>query len=152
MRTLRSGFVPSVPFTAAICLAVAVAQTSAPKPQSGAEVKQNAPAPKSYPSNLVQNGRSVFRQDCSFCHGRDAGGGESGPDLTRSKLVAADVDGDKIGPVIRNGRPEKRMPPFALSDEQIAGLVAFIHTQQQGSEAAGGRQGGGGRKGVDPAD
>ena len=152
MRTLRFGFVPSVPFTAAICLAVAVAQTSAPKPQPGAEVKQNAPAPKSYPSDLVQNGRSVFRQDCSFCHGRDAGGGESGPDLTRSKLVAADVDGDKIGPVIRNGRPDKGMPPFDRSEAQIASLVAFIHTQRNNAMASGSRGRGGGRKGVDASD
>jgi len=152
MRTLRSGFVLSVPFTAAICLAVTVAQTSTPKPQSGAEVKQNAPAPKSYPSNLVQNGRSVFRQDCSFCHGRDAGGGESGPDLTRSKLVAADVDGDKIGPVIRSGRPDKGMPPFDRSEAQIASLVAFIHTQRNNAMASGSRGRGGGRKGVDASD
>jgi cytochrome c oxidase cbb3-type subunit 3 len=110
------------------------------------------PEPKTYPAKQVQDGAALFRQDCSFCHGRDATGGESGPDLTRSKLVAADLDGDKIGPVIRNGRPEKRMPPFALSDEQIASLIAFIHTQEQGSKAAGGRQGGGGRKGVDPSD
>lgn len=152
MRTLRSGFVSSVPLTVTISLALAVAQTSAPKPQSGAEVKQNAPAPKSYPADLVQNGRSVFRQDCSFCHGRDAGGGESGPDLTRSKLVAADVDGDKIGPVIRNGRPDKGMPPFARSDAQIAGLVAFIHTQRNNAMASGGRDRSGGRKGVDASD
>jgi len=119
----------------------------------GASAAQNAtPEPKTYPAKQVQEGTTLFRQYCSFCHGRDATGGESGPDLTRSKLVVADVDGDKIAPVIRNGRPEKRMPPFALSDEQIASLVAFIHTQQQGSQAAGGRQGGGGRKGVDPAD
>ena len=41
------------------------------------------------------------------------------------------MDGDKIGPVIRNGRPEKGMPPFDRPDEQIASLVAFIHTQQK---------------------
>jgi cytochrome c oxidase cbb3-type subunit III len=116
----------------------------------GAQVA--TPEPKTYPPKQVQEGTALFRQQCSFCHGRDATGGESGPDLTRSKLVAADVDGDKIAPVIRNGRPEKRMPPFALSDDQIASLVAFIHTQQQGSQTVGGRQGGGGRKGVDAAD
>jgi cytochrome c oxidase cbb3-type subunit III len=152
MKTLRSAFVWSVPFTAAISLAIAVAQTSAQKPQSAAEVKENASAPKSYPSDLVLNGRSVFRQDCSFCHGRDAGGGESGPDLTRSKLVAADVDGDKIGPVIRNGRPDKGMPRFDRSEAQIASLVAFIHTQRNNVMAAGSRNRSGGRKGVDASD
>ena len=40
------------------------------------------------------------------------------------------MDGDKIGVVVRNGRPDKGMPRFDRSDEQIASLVAFIHTQQ----------------------
>ncbi len=108
---------------------------------------------KSFPPELVQQGSALFRKDCSFCHGRDAGGGESGPDLTRSKLVTADVDGDKIGPVVRNGRPDKGMPPFGRSDQEIASLAAFIHTQQNHAlVGAGGRRGAGGRKGVDVSD
>lgn len=116
--------------------------------QTPAKVKQSAaPAVKSYPPELVQKGSALFRQDCSFCHGRDAGGGETGPDLTRSKLVGQDVDGDKIGAVIRSGRPDKGMPRFDRSDEQIASLVAFIHTQQHNSLTRSG-----GRKGVDASD
>jgi cytochrome c oxidase cbb3-type subunit 3 len=102
---------------------------------------------KSYAPELIESGRALFRQDCSFCHGRDAGGGESGPDLTRSKLVTEDVDGEKIGMVARSGRPDKGMPSFELSDEQIAGLTAFIHTQQKIALTRVG-----GRKGVDAAD
>ena len=41
-------------------------------------------------------------------------GGETGPDLTRSALVAEDVRGDKIIPLFRNGRVDKGMPPFSL--------------------------------------
>jgi cytochrome c oxidase cbb3-type subunit III len=130
------------------------AQNSAQKAQAGSEVKQKgAPGSKTYPPELIQKGTALFRQDCSFCHGRDAGGGESGPDLTRSKLVIADVDGDKIGQVVRNGRPDKGMPPFDRSEEQIASLVAFIHTQQKNAVAASsGPKGSGGRKGVDVSD
>lgn len=129
-------------------LAVTAAQEPTPKAQAEAGVKQDVPAPpKTYPPDLVQKGAAIFRQDCSFCHGRSAGGGESGPDLTRSKLVTADVDGDKIGPVVRNGRPDKGMPPFDRSDEQIESLVAFIHTQQTKALTRTG-----GRKGVDPED
>jgi len=102
-------------------------------------------------SALVDKGRDLFRKDCSFCHGRDATGGESGPDLTRSKLVAADLKGDKIGEVVRNGRPDKGMPPFDRSPDQIAALAAFIHAQTA-SAAANGRKGAGGRRGVDPSD
>lgn len=109
-------------------------------------------AAKSYPAELVQKGMALFQQDCAFCHGRDATGGESGPDLTRSKLVAADVKGEKIGVVVRNGRPEKGMPPFDRSDDQIAALAAFIHTQRDNAMSGTGIRGAGGRKGVDPSD
>lgn len=127
---------------------VCAAQTPAHGEQSPGAVKKNdTDESASYPDALVQSGSALFRQDCAFCHGRNAGGGESGPDLTRSKLVTADINGDKIGSVIRNGRPDKGMPPFDRSDEQIASLVAFIHTQQKIA-----LEKKGGRKGVDASD
>jgi cytochrome c oxidase cbb3-type subunit 3 len=61
--------------------------------------------------------------------------------------VADDIDGDKIGPVVRNGRPDKGMPRFDLSDDQILSLAAFIHTRR---DIAVTRTGG--RKGVDVSD
>lgn len=135
-------------FLIALSLAFAAAQTTS----RSASKQSGATSKKIYPASLVEQGATLFRQDCSFCHGRDATGGESGPDLTRSKLVAADVNGDKISPVVRNGRPEKGMPPFDRTDRQIASLVAFIHTQRQAALAQGGRRGNGGRKGVAPED
>jgi mono/diheme cytochrome c family protein len=95
----------------------------------------------------VTAGGSTFQQNCAFCHGRDAGGGETGPDLTRSKLVAADVGGDKIGEVVLHGRTDKGMPAFQLSGEQIANLAAFIHSQRTKAMAQSGK-----RKGVDVSD
>jgi cytochrome c oxidase cbb3-type subunit 3 len=98
-------------------------------------------------SAAVTAGGSLFQQNCAFCHGRDAGGGETGPDLTRSKLAIADVGGDKIGDVVLHGRPEKGMPAFNFSSEQITNLAAFIHSQQTKAMAQNGH-----RKGVDVAD
>lgn len=95
----------------------------------------------------AERGAPLFVQQCAFCHGRDAGGGENGPDLTRSKLVASDVNGDKVSPVIREGRPEKGMPRFTVSDSDLAALVAFIHDQKAKADALAG-----GRRGVDVAD
>jgi cytochrome c oxidase cbb3-type subunit III len=96
----------------------------------------------------IAAGGSAFQQNCAFCHGRDAGGGETGPDLTRSKLVTTDVGGDKIGDVVLHGRPDKGMPAFSsLSPEQIANLAAFIHSQQSKAMAQSGK-----RKGVDVSD
>ena len=67
-------------------------------------------------------------------------GGETGPNLTRSAIVADDVGGDKIGPVIRDGRADKGMPPFRLSDADLAAIVAFIHDQKIKSESPGARR------------
>src|SRR6202451_3848650 len=87
-------------------------------------------APPAQSAELAAAGGSLFQQNCAFCHGRDAGGGETGPDLTRSKLVTADVGGNQIGGVVLHGRPEKGMPAFPFSADQIRELAAFIHYQQ----------------------
>jgi cytochrome c oxidase cbb3-type subunit 3 len=113
----------------------------------GSQVAPQKPAAQSESQATIDTGQGLFQQNCAFCHGRDAGGGETGPDLTGSKLVAEDVRGDKIGSVIRNGRPEKGMPRFNLSDQDIAALVAFIHYRRDQAEAHPG-----GRRRVDVSD
>jgi cytochrome c oxidase cbb3-type subunit 3 len=45
--------------------------------------------------------------------------------------VNHDENGNAIGPIIRNGRPDKGMPGFPLSDEQIAGIAAFLQSRVQ---------------------
>src|SRR4051794_8289577 len=75
---------------------------------------------------LVDAGQKHFQQNCAFCHGRDAGGGEPGPDLTHSGVVTADLGGNKIGEVVRNGRPGG-MPKFNVTDQELSELVAFLH-------------------------
>lgn len=88
-------------------------------------------ARQSYPPKQVQAGQALFSAQCSFCHGRDARGGEGGgPDLVASPLVARDVSGDKIGPVVRNGRIDKGMPAFTLDPGELAEVVAFIHDRK----------------------
>jgi cytochrome c oxidase cbb3-type subunit 3 len=99
------------------------------------------------PKSILESGNSLFQQNCAFCHGRDAGGGETGPDLTRSKVVADDVGGNKIGMIVRNGIADKGMPKFALPDNDIAALVAFIHDAKTKAESQKG-----GRRGVDVSD
>ncbi|MGA8729334.1 MAG: c-type cytochrome [Terracidiphilus sp.] len=98
-------------------------------------------------SALVAGGEALFHQNCAFCHGRDAMGGESGPDLTESKLVRSDTTGDQIAVVVRAGRPAKKMPAFNFSSQEIRGLVAFIHERVAAAAAHPG-----GRRGVAVAD
>src|SRR3954462_14179490 len=78
----------------------------------------------------VASGKTEFRQTCGFCHGPD-GRGASGPDLIRSSVLSHDVNGNLIGPVVRNGRPEKGMPAFPLSDNQIRAIADFLHAEAQ---------------------
>jgi cytochrome c oxidase cbb3-type subunit 3 len=108
--------------------------------------QQSTPARTPNPA-LVESGQAIFGRECAFCHGRDAGGGETGPDLTRSKLVSQDLAGSAIAPVIREGRPDRGMPAFHFSEGDIAAVVAFIHAQTTKAET---RKGG--RRGVDEAD
>jgi cytochrome c oxidase cbb3-type subunit 3 len=103
--------------------------------------------PQTYPPEQVQAGETAFASQCGFCHGRDAAGGAGGTDLTRSTLVAEDVRGDKVGPVIRSGRPDRGMPAFSLGDAELSAIVAFIHDRQSTAATQLG-----GRRSVDVAD
>ena len=93
---------------------------------------QPTPVPHRQPAEdpaAVQRGQALFRSTCGFCHGEDATGARA-PDLVRSVIVNHDDHGNLLGPVIRNGRPDKGMPSFStLSDSQIQDLVAFLHHQ-----------------------
>lgn len=124
--------------------------------QGGGRATQQSPAsqrppqtltPQTYAPELVQRGQTLFAATCGFCHGRDAMGGETGPDLTRSVLVAEDSRGDKITPVVRNGRPDKGMPPQNLPDADVEAIVAFIHDAKTKADSNEGN-----RRTVDVAD
>jgi mono/diheme cytochrome c family protein len=98
-------------------------------------------------SGLEAAGDALFHQNCAFCHGRDAMGGESGPDLTRSKLVLGDSTGEQISKVVREGRPDSKMPAFNFSSQELLSLVAFIHEREKAASSQKG-----GRRGVEVAD
>ena len=104
-------------------------------------------AAQTYPPEQIQAGAPLFAARCGFCHGRDAAGGETGPDLTRSLVTAQDLRGDKLIPVIREGRVDKGMPGFNLAAGDLSALVAFIHDQKRRAESQEGN-----RRTVDDAD
>jgi mono/diheme cytochrome c family protein len=88
----------------------------------------NRPSP---PPDAVARGRAAFVSTCGFCHGTNAKGGSGGPDLVRSPIVLDDEQGDKIGPVILNGRPDRGMPAFSMTKDQIADIAAFLRDRTQ---------------------
>jgi cytochrome c oxidase cbb3-type subunit III len=115
-------------------IAIIVAATLGPIAALRPLPRAQAPAPADPP------GQTLFASRCGFCHGRDAAGGETGPDLTSSPLVKDDVRGDKLIPVIRDGRVGAGMPAFALGASDLEALVAFMHDQHKKAEAQPGRR------------
>jgi cytochrome c oxidase cbb3-type subunit III len=131
-----------------VCLLTAV---DARAQATGLQGREDSPAaqrrpqtvvPQSYTPEQVKMGQTRFAAQCGFCHGRDTSGGEGGPDLTRSALVAEDTRGDKIGALLRAGRVDRGMPSFDLNQTDLIAIVAFIQDQKTKAESlTGGRRG-----------
>ena len=46
----------------------------------------------------------------------------------RTDVVLLDEKGERIGPIVVGGRPDKGMPPFMLNPAQVADVAAFLHS------------------------
>lgn len=77
---------------------------------------------------VLERGKAVYGTYCTFCHGADIRGGDGGPSLLRSPVVLDDQNGELIGPIVLNGRPDRGMPKFALTPAQIGDIAAFLHS------------------------
>ncbi len=129
-------------FLFTVCISAAAQQQPAPANPPQPPPDQNAAEKEAVRNFLaigappdpaaVKRGQALFVATCGFCHGSNAGGGATGPDLVRSVLVLHDQGtGKEIGPVIHNGRPAKGMPAFSLSDAQIKDIAAFLLSRNQ---------------------
>jgi cytochrome c oxidase cbb3-type subunit 3 len=133
-------------FTDLLRLAAAGAFLTVFATQSASAQKTTPTQNKIASKEIIESGKTLFQQQCSFCHGRNLEGGETGPSLIESELIKRDKTGAEIAAVIKNGRPEKGMPKFDLSDTAMAGVVAFINNQLA-TDATNGK-----RRGVLPSD
>jgi mono/diheme cytochrome c family protein len=76
---------------------------------------------------VAARGEKIYAAACAFCHGPDARGAGA-PSLLRSDVVLHDDKGERISPIIRDGRPEKGMPPMpGLTAEQMAEVAEYLH-------------------------
>lgn len=82
-----------------------------------------------YDREAMERGKASFVATCGFCHGSNARGGESGPDLLRSVVVLDDEGGKQLGQFLRVGRPANGMPAFQFRVEQTADIATFLHSQ-----------------------
>src|SRR3954468_22888525 len=114
MRKRLQNLAESLGVVVALHVAAAPAAAQAPAPQAA----------------QIDSGQRVFAAQCGFCHGRDAMGGETGPDLTKSPLLRDDAGGNAIAAVIRDGRSDKGMPAFRLGAPEVAAVIAFVKNQK----------------------
>lgn len=88
----------------------------------------------------IARGRQSYTTNCAACHGPEGrGGGEGATDLTRSPIVTAPDAGSQLTAFLKVGRPERRMPPFALSDAEVADLAAYLRSIAAPAGRGGGR-------------
>ncbi len=79
-----------------------------------------------YTAEQIQGGYRLYAGQCQLCHGLN-GDGVGGTNLGRQqfRFVATDAD---IRRMITNGSTGGGMPAFALKDEEVDGLIAFIRS------------------------
>lgn len=110
---------------------------NAPPPPGGAQESRRPAANRGFagggagyevvPPEVLERGQKLYQANCSFCHGANAKGGESGPNLLQSLVVLHDEHGNRIGQVVLNGRPDKGMPKFPFTSQQVSDIAAFLH-------------------------
>ncbi len=123
-----------IEFAATMCAPQSPAQAP-PRAAQPAEASRGGnrapdyPVRRPAPPEQVAHGQQLFKSNCSFCHGSDGRGGESGPNLVRAQLVLADQHGELITPIVQNGIPAQGMPKFSLSGVDIAAIAVWLHSQ-----------------------
>jgi mono/diheme cytochrome c family protein len=78
----------------------------------------------------AERGKEVWIADCISCHGAQARGTDSGPNLLRSVLMLHDRYGNAIGPFLKKGHPmQSGKPASSLTDAQVTDLAHFLRKQ-----------------------
>jgi cbb3-type cytochrome c oxidase subunit III len=79
---------------------------------------------------MITEGRTLYDENCSLCHGEE-GEGVDGPALNDSNLLSSTAD-PTLFSVISSGVPNTEMPAWSqqhggpFTDQQISQMVAFI--------------------------
>src|SRR5438552_2794615 len=68
-------------------------------------------------------GKLTFESRCASCHGADGNGGEFAPGILIRLPARTDAD---ITNVVRNGLPNRGMPPVAMTEPELTSLVAYL--------------------------
>jgi cytochrome c oxidase cbb3-type subunit III len=75
----------------------------------------------------IREGASLFRANCSPCHGLDAQGGGRGPDLTSGRWVHGSSDAE-IFRTITQGVPGTEMPANSFLESETRAIIAYLRS------------------------
>lgn len=77
--------------------------------------------------SAVREGASLFRANCSWCHGLNARGGGRGPDLTQGRWAHGGSD-EALFRTISQGLPGTEMPANPFEDTETWALVSYLRS------------------------
>jgi cytochrome c oxidase cbb3-type subunit 3 len=100
-----------------------------------AQEKNAAPPSLSTKASIVKEGASLFRGNCSPCHGLNARGGGRGPDLTSGRWTHGSSDA-QIFRTISQGVPGTDMPANGFEDSEIWAIIAYLRSLAPQKQAA----------------
>ena len=92
---------------------------------AGQKATSNDSAKAKAPS--IREGASLFRANCSPCHGLGATGGGRGPDLTSGRWTHGSTDA-AIFRTISQGVPGTEMPANGFEDSEIWAIIAYLRS------------------------
>ena len=75
----------------------------------------------------IREGASLFRANCSPCHGLGAAGGGRGPDLTSGRWIHGATNA-AIFRTISQGVPGTEMPANGFEDSEIWAIIAYLRS------------------------
>jgi len=83
--------------------------------------------PKAGNPAAIKEGSSLFRGNCSHCHGMNATGGGRGPDLTAGRWTHGSSDAE-IFRTISQGVPGPEMPANSFEDSEAWSIIAYLRS------------------------
>ena len=132
----------SVVVSAAVLLTLVVVRAQEPPPGGRGAGGRGAPGGQTPAAPQISSrppvdpaahdrGRALWATQCIGCHGSQARGSETGPNIIRTKTVNYDrssfTPGSVLGPFLKAGHPTQGGKPSAsFTDEEIVGLAHFL--------------------------
>jgi len=105
--------------------------------RGGAPAPAQTPAVRQIPRSPVvdqaahDRGRALWASHCIDCHGSQARGSDTGPNIIRTKTVnfdrMAEQAGSVLGPFLKAGHPtQSKKPSASFTDEEVVSLANFL--------------------------